>query len=352
MLTVSKTEASPGIAIIERPKPELEDDLVLVRVDSVGICGSDVHIYQWTDGYQSMQKHFPLVLGHEFSGVVEKNGPKAKGLFEPGQRITAETAPFCGECVFCRSGESTLCVKRREMGRLGLERDGAMTDYVLVPEETLHAVPDGVSSAEAAVTEPAAVALGAVRRANLSPGDTVLVIGSGTIGLIIVKLCQLMGAGRVLLAGLPSDRERWPVAQIMGADEFIEVNGDNAGQAIREAAGKSGIAVAFDASGAPSVPALAVEAVNPGGEVMLVGIYPKRVTIEVTNNVVRQIKTIKGSYGGHTLDWGRVLRLMASRKLDISPLISMSLPVRRAAEGFEAVIAQKALKVLLKPGRD
>jgi threonine dehydrogenase-like Zn-dependent dehydrogenase len=238
------------------------------------------------------------------------------------------------------------------MGRLGLERDGAMTDYVLVPEETLHAVPDGVSSAEAAVTEPAAVALGAVRRANLSPGDTVLVIGSGTIGLIIVKLCQLMGAGRVLLAGLPSDRERWPVAQIMGADEFIEVNGDNAGQAIREAAGKSGIAVAFDASGAPSVPALAVEAVNPGGEVMLVGIYPKRVTIEVTNNVVRQIKTIKGSYGGHTLDWGRVLRLMASRKLDISPLISMSLPVRRAAEGFEAVIAQKALKVLLKPGRD
>lgn len=352
MLTICKTEPSPGVGVIERPKPAPAADLVLVRVDSVGICGSDIHIYEWTDGYQFMQKHFPLVLGHEFSGIVEQNGPQAQGRFGPGQRVTAETASFCGECAFCLAGESILCEQRRMMGRLGLERDGAMAPYVLVPERTLHAVPEGVSLAEAAVTEPAAVALGAVRRANLSPGDTVLVFGSGTIGLIIVKLCQLMGAARVLLAGLASDRERWSVARAMGADEFIEVGGDGTAEALREAGGQSGIAVAFDASGSPMVPPLALEAVNPGGLVMLVGIYPQGVTLPATAHIVRQIKTVKGSYGGHTLDWDRVLKLMAGKKLDVSPLISMSLPVRRAVEGFEAARAQKALKVLFRPGED
>lgn len=91
MLTICESEPSPGIAILERPKPEPAADLVLVRVDSAGICGSDIHIYEWTDGYQFIQKHFPLVLGHEFSGVVEQNGPQAQGRFRPGQAHLGRT---------------------------------------------------------------------------------------------------------------------------------------------------------------------------------------------------------------------------------------------------------------------
>ena len=170
----------------EKPGPEIGDDEVLLAVRGVGVCGSDLH--QWHASH-SWTVNYPVTLGHEFCGRIERAGRKVAGFGE-GDRVVSETAAsICGQCAYCRSGQYNLSANRLGFG-YGL--DGAMADYVRVPARCLHHVPDNVPFEDAAMTEPGCVACNAVMElSRINPGDTVVVMGPGTIGLMVVQMCHL-----------------------------------------------------------------------------------------------------------------------------------------------------------------
>jgi len=346
MKAVVKSSPSPGIEVrdVEPPRPQQGE--VLVRVEAVGICGSDVHIYEWTPGYEFLSKYFPLTLGHEFAGeIIESRG----GSFRCGEKVTSETGRICGKCFFCKQGKGILCTLRTSFGRIGLERNGAMAEYVVVHEDCLHRIPPGVSPEEAAVTEPAAVALGAVQLARFYPGDVVVILGPGPIGLLILQICKALGAGKVAVFGQESDRSRLRLAETLGADFTLISGNEDSRQRVMDLTEGMGAGVVFEVSGSPAAAVSGLQMLRRAGEMILVGIYPGPFPVDATHQMVRQMKIIKGSYGGASLDWDRVLILMAAGKLHVAPLISDILPLERAPEGFEAVLRKEALKILLRP---
>jgi threonine 3-dehydrogenase len=348
MQAVVKANSSPGIEVRDVESPRLQRGEVLVRVEAVGICGSDVHIYEWTPGYEFLAKYFPRIIGHEFSGEIIELGQGTETSVRPGDRVTSETCKTCGQCFFCKQGNGILCVHRPEFGRIGFERDGAMAEYVVVPKECLHPIPPEVSFEEAAMTEPAAVALGAVERAEFFPGDPVAILGPGPIGIMILQICKALGAGPVTLIGLEADRKRLETAKSLGADRVLAGSPEDNFKQVMESTQNQGVGAVFEVSGSPEAAALGLRMLRKFGEMILVGIYPAPISIDATYQMVRQMKTIKGSYGGAPLDWDRVLNLVAARKLLLAPLISRVLPLERAVEGFEAVLNREALKVVLK----
>ena len=349
MKAVVKEKAEYGIKVVTDaaiPKPGLGE--VLVRVEAVGICGSDLHIYEWTPGYEAIAPYFPRILGHEFSGEIVETGEGCKGDFKTGEKITSETCKSCGQCFYCKQGKGILCLYRFISGRIGFERDGAMAEYVVVSEECLHRIPAGVTMEEAAMTEPAAVALGAVERGGFDPGDLVVISGPGPIGLMAMQFCKALGAGRVVVIGLEADRKRLEVAKELGADEVLTGTPAENLQKIGEWTGGLGAATVFEISGAPAA-AAGLQMLRRFGDLVLVGIYPDVISIDATRQMVRQMKTIKGSYGGASLDWDRVLNLVAAGRIRLKPLISEILPLPKAEEGFEKLRRKEALKILLKP---
>jgi L-iditol 2-dehydrogenase len=351
MKAVAKSTPAFGVDVIDVEPPALQRDEVLVRVAAAGICGSDVHIYEWTPGYDFLIPHLPQVLGHEFAGEIVAVGDDVRA-FRPGERVTSETGRVCRRCLYCTRGQAILCPQRTAYGRIGLERRGAMTSHVVVPEECLHRVPRGVSLEEAAMSEPAAVALGAVRVAAIDPAEPVVIFGPGPIGLLVLAMCRALGAGPVVVVGHASDAKRLATARRMGAAETVSAGrgeADALTRCVMDLTGGVGAAVVFEASGAPAAAAAGLALLRKGGEMVLVGIYPAPLQLDATRELVRQMKSIRGSYGGSSLDFDRVLTLMAAKRVDVTPLISEVLPLSEAARGFELLRHKDAFKVLLRP---
>lgn len=349
MKAVMKTEPKPGIKIGELPVPKISPDEVLIRVEAVGICGSDVHIYEWTPGYEHLAKYMPVVLGHEFSGEVVEVGSQVSG-FRPGDRVTSETIRTCGECIYCLSGKHMLCDQQRIYGRIGQEKKGAMAEYVVCPGSLLHKIPEAVSFEEAAMINPTTVTLNALEQAGIFPGDPAVVLGAGPIGLILAQGAKAAGASPVVVTGLRQDWERLSLAKSLGADEIIDVDEEDPVEKVRAMTGGLGAATVFEVSGSTKAFNQGLEMLRKGGNLVAVGIYPEEISVNATRNLVRGMKSIRGVYGWSRLDWSRALNLVASGRIKVSPLITHRLPLERADEGFRACLEKKALKVILSPG--
>jgi L-iditol 2-dehydrogenase len=349
MKAVIKSKPVAGIEVREQEIPKPGAGEVLIRVEAVGICGSDVHIYEWTPGYEAMARYFPRVIGHEFSGEIVEIGPHGTGGFHIGEKVTSETCKSCGQCFYCKMGEGIICQHRYEFGRIGFERDGAMAEYVVVPQECLHRIPPEVTMEEAAMTEPAAVALGAVERASFFPGDPVIVIGPGPIGLMILQICKVRGAGSIGVVGLAADRNRLVVAKELGADYVLTGNPEDNLNSIIEWTRGLGAATVFEVSGSAKAAVSGLPMLRRTGEMVLVGIYPEAIPVDATHQMVRPMKTIKGSYGGASLDWDRILNFISVKRINLKPLISETIPLGKAKDGFEKLCRKEALKILLKP---
>ena len=346
MLGVAKTKAEPGIDLVDVDVPEPDDHFILVKVDTVGICGSDVHIYEWTPGYEFMRDKFPVIIGHELSGTVVKCDKATSSRLKQGDRVTLGISPGCGRCRFCRNGQVIHCEKRATVGRTGLDCNGAMAEYFTAHEDSLYRLPDNVSFLDGAMIEPAAVSLGAVQLARWVPGDTVLVTGPGPIGLVIVQLCSIFDAGKIVVSGLSTDTRRLEMASQMGAHEILMA--DKCGfEGISKAVGPNGADAVFEASGSPEAAAQGLEVLRKGGDLILAGIYARPIPFDATHHIVRQMKSIKGSYAGPHPD--RVLDLLAKGRLNLKPLASEILPLSDAARGFEMARDTNNFKILMKP---
>jgi alcohol dehydrogenase/L-iditol 2-dehydrogenase len=329
-----------SVELRDVPIPEIGERDVLLRVGAVSVCGSDLH--QWR-GSHGWAVNYPCILGHEFAGTIAKTGSRVES-FKEGDRVVSETAAVIDESSpLSRTGLYNLDPTRRGFG-YGV--DGAMTEYVRVPERCLHRIPAGLAFEKAALTEPCCVAYNAVCvNGRVRPGDSVLVLGPGPIGLLCAVMAKLSGAGHIIVAGLPSDQYRFSVARQLGADatldsgviEYIEHYGDGLG-----------VDVAIDASGASATLRMALQAVRPAGQIIKVGWGPQPIQFSLDPLVQKNI-TLSGSFSHNWPVWERVLSMIGSGQIALDLIISRVASLSEWHECFEKMEHGQYVKAVLKP---
>lgn len=327
------------------PDPaEPADDEVHIAVRGVGVCGSEIHQFHNT---QSWKVNVPVVLGHEFAGVIAKGG---KGIqdFREGDRVTSETAArICGHCIYCRTGTYNLCPQR--LG-FGYGQDGGMADYVRVPARCLHHLPDRVSFEKAALTEPCCVAYNAVcMQSAIRPGDSVLVLGPGPIGLLCLVMAKIAGAGWVAVAGMKQDAGRLAIAKSLRADRTIQIEEENLADVVAEHGDGLGVDMVIDAAGASAALKTALMAVRPGGQITKVGWGPQPLNFNLDPLVQKAVR-LQGSFSHNFVIWEKVIALMAAGRLDPLPLVGRMESLQGWRACFEDMDSGKIVKAVLRPG--
>jgi len=348
MAAVVHFALKPGaVELRELPRPrDVADDEVLLRTGAVGVCGSEVHQYHNT---HSWRVNVPVVLGHEFCGVVARAGKAVRG-FREGDRVTSETAArICGQCIYCRTGEYNLCPDRLGFG-YGV--DGAMAEFVKAPARCLHHLPDSVPFEKAALTEPCSVAYNATCvKTHIRPGDSALVFGPGPIGLLCLALAKLSGAGWLGVAGLEQDARRLDVARRTGADRTMVIGKEDQGpvlEAVRALGDGLGVDVVIDATGHSSTLKTAMAAVRPGGQITKVGWGPQPLDFSL-DPLVQKAARLQGSFSHNFLIWEKVIALLGSGKLDPAPLVGRVEPLANWRRCFDEMASGQIVKGVLKP---
>ena len=332
------------LIVEEVPKPVCGPEEVLVRVAACGVCGSDVHGYDGSSG----RRIPPVVMGHEAAGTIAAVGATVQG-WSLGERVTFDSTVYCGVCEFCRRGEVNLCDDRQVVGVSCGEyrRAGAFAEYVAVPARILYRLPAGLPFADAAMVEAVSVALHAVRLSEMRAGASVLVIGAGMIGLLVLQAARVAGAARVLVADV--DATRLALATEMGADAVLEESGEALVARVLAMTGGRGVDAVFEAVGRAETVASAVDGVRKGGTVTLVGNIAKNVPLPLQRVVTRQVR-LQGSCASAG-EYGEAMRLMAEGRIRVDRLISAVAPLEEGPAWFARLHAREAglMKVVLDP---
>jgi len=326
--------------IVERELPMPAERQALVRVEACGVCGTDAHVYRG-----EFPARFPLVAGHEFAGEVVEVG-KEVTKFQPGDRVTC--IPFfrvCGKCRFCRHGHINLCMDRKSAGT---HVNGAFTKYVLMTEGSMYRIPEGISYEEAAVSEPLAFNVWAVlMNTKILPGDTVLVSGPGTIGLLATQCAKAAGA-TVITAGTVGDEYRLGVAREVGADFTVDVSKENLLEIMMDMTDGCGVDVAIECSGAPPSVAQCVDAVRKGGQITQMGLFSNPVPVDLNKVTLKEV-SVQGIFATRPVSWDRALELLGKGKIRTRPLITSKLPLSQWESAFSSFGKGKEIKILLHP---
>ena len=326
-----------SVEIREIDRPSIGEEDVLLEVSNVGVCGSDLH--QWTADH-SWPVNYPVVLGHEFGGHIVETGSKVTGWKE-GDRVVSETAAVIDvNNPMSRVGLYNLDPTRKGFG-YGV--NGAMTRFVRVPARCLHKVPDEIPFEHACLTEPCCVAYSAVvENTGLKPGDRVIVLGPGTIGILCAAMARLSGA-QVAVVGLEADKHRLDIAKQYGCEAII-------GDATEWAYKRDGLGAdcVIDAAGASITLKIALQLVRPNGKITKVGWGPQPLGFSLDPLVQKNIR-LQGSFSHNWPMWERVLALMASGQLDVKPIIGGVWPVTEWHTAFEKMHNGEVVKSILKP---
>ncbi|HVM47402.1 MAG TPA: galactitol-1-phosphate 5-dehydrogenase [Candidatus Acidoferrum sp.] len=370
------------------PAPEPGPDEVLVAVHACGICGSDVHGMDGSTG----RRRPPIIMGHEAAGTISRMGRDVTA-WAAGDRVTFDSTIYCGECEFCRRGLINLCDRRRVLGVSceDYRRDGAFAEFVAVPQHILYRLPERLTFEQAALVEPFAIALHAIRRSSNEPGsgqgapltpslspsdgervpkageglvrapyagppfvgtppllnDTVVVIGAGMIGLALVQALRQTGCGKLIAVDTAQDR--LSLAAKLGATHTLNPGTEDAAQAIQDLTHGMGADLAFEAVGVSATVDLAVRSVRKGAAVTLIGNVAPKVEFPLQVAVTREL-TLHGSCASQG-EYPACLEMLARGDLDAQPLISATAPLAEGAQWFERLYRKEPglLKVVLKP---
>lgn len=332
------------LEVADIPIPSTADDEILVRVAACGICGSDVHGYDGSSG----RRIPPLVMGHEAAGTIERVGKSVQNL-KPGDRVTFDSTIYCGQCKFCCRGDVNLCDKREVLGVScgDYRRAGAFAEFVAVPARIIYSLPENLSFPEAALLEAVSVALHAVSLVSIRPDDAALVVGAGTIGLLIQQALKAAGCSRVYVTDV--DANRLALSQSLGATRTL-LSGPNLLEEILKTTHGLGVDVAIEAVGNTPAVHTAINSLCKGGHVVLVGNISPEVTIPLQKVVSRQI-TLHGSCASAG-EYPRAIELMSGGQITVKPLISAIAPLAGGPQWFERLYAREKglMKVVLEPG--
>ena len=340
MKAVVKTQRGDGhIELLNVDEPSPRPGWVVLEVIGAGICGTDIHILHDEHPYWP-----PVTLGHEFAGRIAEVGPEVEG-WQVGDRVVCEPhAGACGVCHLCRRGFAQLCAHKRAPG-WGI--DGALARYVAVPAHLLHRVPEEVSDRAAAVCEPTAISVSAFERVGVEPGETVVVLGPGPIGLICGMIARALGADRAIVVGRSSSKHRLEAGAKLGLEVWNSEETDLV-EAAREATGGRGVDVVVDTSGAGGAIASGVRMLRRRGRMCAVGVSGRESVAFPWDEALFGAIDLRFSFSSSYTSWDAALSLMRSGAVNVEPLTTV-FSLERWEDAFRAVEGREVVKALLVP---
>ena len=346
MKALVKYAPGPGnLEIRSVPEPEPGSGQVKIKIVEAGVCGSDLHIYH---SDIAIPVNPPVVIGHEFSGIVEAVGEGVTAC-AVGDRVVSETAyHYCGVCDFCREGWYNLCVERRT---LGYWYNGVFTKYTVVPEGRIHKIPDNVSFTAAAMTEPLACVVHAVSDLNrIHAGDVVLVSGPGSIGMMAAQVAKAYGA-TVVLSGTDADIQRMETAKTLGVDYTVNVQREDLSHLLMDLTNGYGPDAVLECSGAAPAINTALRLIKKRGYFTLIGLPGKKIEFDIEAINYKEMH-LSGSLGSRNASWREAIRLLKAGRLNLEPLVTHKLPITEWEKAFELFENKKGGKIFLLPVED
>ena len=316
------------------PKPSLGENLL--EMTRAGICGTDLRIFQ---GHMRERVGARRILGHEAVSIVREAGPRS--AFRAGDRVVIEPTVSCGQCGACRKGAAHVCQNLRI---LGIDEDGAFQQFWTVPENRLHKLPEALGDDSAAMVEPLAVAVHAVRQAKLKAGETVVVIGAGPIGLFIAMLSRKAGA-KVTVFEINAHRLEFAKQLQLTALNPNTADGLDVFKDLTQGAGAE---VLFEVSGSAEGARLATSLAAVQGRIVVVGIHGKNTPVDLYQVFAREL-SVQGVRAYASEDFRRAIQLAAAGELNLAPFISRQYPLEQLQQAMErAVAGEPGMKILVK----
>jgi L-iditol 2-dehydrogenase len=340
-MKASLLESAGHLVLIETPVPEIpHPDWVLVQVKATGICGSEIHAFEGNHPFRKP----PAIMGHEMSGVIAKVGPAVRE-FSPGDRVFVDPQWICQECPQCQAGQINVCPSKQVLGSAGWP--GAFGDFVAVPAYTLFHLPDSLSFVEGAMIEPLSVAVRAVRRASVKAGQSVAVLGTGSIGGLICGVARAEGAHPVIAADIRAHCLDTAGERLGASHKILLPNADAAAQ-IRQITQGQGVDVVFICADEAALVNLGLEVVKPQGKIVLVALMTTEPVTFMAYQVIRKEVEIISTFAGIEIDVRRAIELAVSHQVDHTAIVTHQLSVEAAPYGMELAITKKdnAIKVV------
>ena len=339
---VKYAEGKGKIELRDVPEPVPGENEVKIKVEAVGICGSDLHIYTWDIGIPTK---VPFIIGHEFSGIVSEVGKNVK-RFKGGERVTAENShTVCGRCRYCMTGNYNLCKERKATG---YAFDGAYASYCVVPEERVHLLPDNVDFITAALSDPSACAYHAVQElTGVDAGDIVLITGPGAMGLFSLQYVKANG-GVAIVTGTSKDKKRLTLARELGADVTVDRSIDHLSEIVSEMTGGEGVDIALECSGSKEAAKDCLNLLRSQGKYTQIGIFGHPITFDMDKVLYGEIKLV-GSFSQKWTAWKEAIKLFSEGKIVAKLLVTDILPLEKWEEGFKRCFDGRAIKVVFKP---
>lgn len=344
MRALVKLAAGPGMKLREVAVPACGPSDVLIRVHAAGVCGTDLHIWEW-DSWASGRLKPPVVIGHEFAGAIVTLGSEAEreGLLEVGDLVTAEGHIVCGHCLQCRTGRAHLCARTRI---IGVDRDGAFAEYIAMPASNVMRL-DGIPVEVGAIMDPIGNAVHTVLEGEEVAGGTVFILGCGPIGCFACGVARAAGASLVVASDL--NDMRLELACRMGAHVTLNPSRDDVLVRIRELTGGDGVDLVCEMSGHPAGHAQALQVARKGGRVNLLGTPNQTTEVDFARDVIFKGLTLYGVTGRKMYTtWHRMSRLLRTGQLDPRPVITHRFPLQGIADAIAVIKDGKAGKVILE----
>ncbi len=339
MRALRKVTEGPGLELVDIPEPEPGWGEVKIRVERTGLCGTDLHLYRW-DGGAPGSLTPPQTLGHEFSGIISELGPGMVDQDGPdalrvGQRVSVEGHVVCGRCRNCRAGRGHMCV--RSIG-IGVNRDGAFADYVVVPADNVWVQPDTIDAELGALFDPFGNAVHTCQQAELT-GQDVLISGAGPIGIMCVALAKYSGARHVVVTDF--NQERLQLARKVGADRALVPSAQTLSEAMQDLRIREGFDVGLEMSGAPAALQTLVDYCNHGATLALLGLPAEPFPID-WGKVITRMLTIKGVYGREMYDTWYLATFLTETAPTLREALRSVITHRFAPEQWEEAFAAAA----------
>jgi L-iditol 2-dehydrogenase len=342
MKAVMKHEVGyDNMSLVDIPEPKAIDDLVKIKVAYTGICGSDIHTFKGEYSNPTL----PVVLGHEFSGVVVEVGKDVKNV-KVGDRVTSQTTfEICGECDYCKEKDYNLCSYRKG---LGTQVNGSFAEYVISREKSVHVLPKEISLKAAALSEPLACCVhAALEKTTVRKEDKVLIFGPGPIGLLLAQVVKSQGAF-VILTGITKDKPRLQLAKSIGIDVVVDSQQENLEEIVLKHTNGYGADKVFDCSGA--VPALnqGLPLVRKKGTFVQVGLFAEKINPQNQDAIIQREISYIGCRSQKPSSWKIALDLLKNNKIHVEKMITKIVPLEKWRTGFESVMQGNEIKVMVQ----
>jgi len=342
MKAIIKADGEAGsLKVAEVKKPEAGPGEVLVRVKAAGLCNSDVSILN--NKYKGRTPvPIPLIMGHEGAGEIADTGSDVKGL-DIGDRVAMEAISGCGSCYQCKSGFKNLC---NNWSHIGITRSGVFAEYISVPASQVHKIADNVSFSQAAILEPLGLVVRSLEQSRPMVGETVAILGPGSLGIMHAMAYRAAGAGKIIIIGTGKDKKRLEIARNLGADHTINIDEADYIKSVSDITGGRGADIVVECTNSPKATEMTFEIAAARGRIVLFGLYPKACFDQV--KLLRNKITVYGDVGQVSSQFMQAIRWLETGKIEAGKIITRTFSLDQAQDAFKAARECDLIKIVFE----